>query len=123
MSESNSNALNESDDRQWASFAHLGGILGPLPSLLIWLIFKDRGQLTNTEGKEALNFQITAVLGYFALIIVTTVLSSVLWFLAFFITLLPLGLWVLVVLWSIFGFQKAKDGANYRYPVNLRFIK
>jgi uncharacterized Tic20 family protein len=123
MSDSTPSAFSEADDRQWASFAHLGGILGPLPSLLIWLIFKDRGQLTNTEGKEALNFQITAVLAYVALLIVTTVLSSFLWFLAFVITLLPLGLWVLVVLWSIFGFQKAKEGQNYRYPVNLRFIK
>ena len=51
--------LTEAEDRQWASFAHLGGILSFLPSLIIWLVFKDRGAFTNVEAKEALNFQIT----------------------------------------------------------------
>ena len=49
---------------QWGSFAHLGGVLGFLPSLIIWLVFKDRGSFTDTEAKEALNFQITLVFGY-----------------------------------------------------------
>src|SRR5688500_1224341 len=53
--------LTEAEDRQWASFAHLGGILGFLPSLIIWLVFKDRGTFTNVEAKEALNFQITLI--------------------------------------------------------------
>ena len=35
--------LSHEQDLQWASFAHLGGILGLLPSLIIWLVFKDRG--------------------------------------------------------------------------------
>ena len=54
--------LSEAEDKQWASFAHLGGIIGILPSLIIWLIFKDRGAKTNVEGKEALNFQITVAI-------------------------------------------------------------
>ena len=56
--------LTEAEDRQWASFAHLGGIIGPLPSLIIWLVFKDRGRFTAQEGKEALNFQITILFAY-----------------------------------------------------------
>ena len=51
--------LDPAQDKQWASFAHLGGILWFLPSLIIWLVFKDRGALTNQEAKEALNWQIT----------------------------------------------------------------
>ena len=34
-----------------------------LPSLIIWLVFKDRGSFTNIEAKEALNFQITIAIG------------------------------------------------------------
>jgi len=43
--------LSEAEDRQWASFAHLGGIIGILPALIIWLVFKDRGSFTNQESK------------------------------------------------------------------------
>ena len=48
--------LTASEDRQWATLAHFGGILGCVPSLLIYLIFRDRGPFTAQESKEALNF-------------------------------------------------------------------
>ena len=116
--------LSESEDRQWASFAHLGGILGPLPSLIIWLVFKDRGAFTNSEAKEALNFQITAAIAYFALMILSTVLGTVTLGLFWAISpLLYLALWAAVIVFSILGFLKAKDGLPYRYPVALRLIK
>ncbi|TAL41234.1 MAG: DUF4870 domain-containing protein, partial [Salinibacterium sp.] len=51
--------LTPAEDKQWASFAHFGGILWLLPSLIIFLVFKDRGTLTRQEAKEALNWQIT----------------------------------------------------------------
>ena len=98
--------LSEAEDRQWASFAHLGGILSFLPSLIIWLIFKDRGAFTNVEAKEALNFQITLVFGY----IIASILSFVV-------------IGVLSIVFSILGFLKAKDGIPYRYPFAIRLIK
>lgn len=116
--------LTPAEDQQWASFAHLGGIIGILPSLIIWLVFKDRGQLTNTEGKEALNFQITALGAHIAAIIVNSILTLVTFGIWGFIGwLLHLAIWVLTLVWSIQGFTKAKDGGNYRYPVSVRLIK
>ncbi len=116
--------LSESEDRQWASFAHLGGILGFLPSLIIWLVFKDRGAFTNREAKEALNFQIAAAIAYIALMILTTILSLVTFGIFGLIApLLYLALWAGVIVFSILGFLKAKDGIAYRYPVSLRLIK
>ena len=116
--------LSESEDRQWASFAHLGGILGFLPSLIIWLIFKDRGAFTNGEAKEALNFQITAFIAYIALLILTTILSVVTFgVFGLLAPLLYLALWAAVIVFSILGFLKAKDGIAYRYPFALRLIK
>ena len=44
--------LSQEQDVQWGSFAHLGGILGILPSLIIWLVFKDRGRFTETEARR-----------------------------------------------------------------------
>ncbi len=106
--------LTEAEDRQWASFAHLGGILGIVPSLIIWLVFKDRGSLTNVEAKEALNFQITLLIVY--------VVGSILAFVIVGILVNVLA-WVAAIIFSIMGFMKAKDGQHYRYPFALRLIK
>jgi uncharacterized protein len=116
--------LSESEDRQWASFAHLGGILGFLPSLIIWLIFKDRGAFTNDQAKEALNFQITAAIAWIALFILSSILTAVTFGIFLIISpLLYLALWAGIIVFSILGFIKAKDGIPYRYPVAVRLIK
>ncbi len=106
--------LSEAEDRQWASFAHLGGILSFIPSLIIWLVFKDRGAFTNVEAKEALNFQITLVIGYIIGAILTFVIIG---------AFISLAVWVLGIIFSILGFLKAKDGIHYRYPFAIRLIK
>lgn len=107
-------ALSESEDRQWASFAHLGGIIGLLPSLIIYLVFKDRGSFTRHESKEALNFQITAIGAEIVAIILIAVLIGFL-------------VWPAVVIariaFSVLAFLKAKDGVAYRYPVAIRLVK
>lgn len=113
--------LSEAEDKQWASFAHLGGIIGILPSLIIWLIFKDRGAKTNVEGKEALNFQITVTIGYIACAILGAVLAIVL--IGFIFYIVWLAIWVLSLVWSIMGFSKVNAGGSYRYPFALRLIK
>jgi uncharacterized Tic20 family protein len=116
--------LSEAEDRQWASFAHLGGILSFLPSLIIWLVFKDRGSFTNVEAKEALNFQITIAIAYVALAILSGILTVVTFGIFGIIApLLFLALWVLSLIFCIQGFIKAKDGNHYRYPFALRLIK
>ena len=116
--------LTEAEDRQWASFAHLGGILSFLPSLIIWLVFKDRGSFTNTEAKEALNFQITIAIVYVALSVVSAILTAVtLGLFGFIAPLLFLAVWVLSLIFCIQGFIKAKDGHHYRYPFAIRLIK
>ena len=115
--------LTETEDRQWASFAHLGGILGFLPSLIIWLVFKDRGRFTAVEAKEALNFQITLLIGYVAINILGGILAAVTFGIGALFTLLVFVLWVLGVAFSIVGFTKAKDGQPYVYPFALRLIK
>ena len=115
--------LTETEDKQWASFAHLGGIIGILPALIIWLVFKDRGRFTNEEGKEALNFQITLAIAQVAIVILSTFLAAV----TFGIGALLGGLgWVVAIIsiiLSIMAFMKAKDGIPYRYPFALRLIK
>lgn len=120
-SSSSGAALSESEDRQWASFAHLGGIIGILPSLIIYLVFKDRGSFTRQESKEALNFQITIL----AIQIVAYILGTILTFILIGFLLFPVAwiAWIVGVIFSIVAFLKVKDGTSYRYPFAVRLVK
>ena len=120
--------LTPAEDKQWASFAHFGGLLGILPSLIIYLVFKDRGTLTRQEAKEALNWQITFTLG----IIVLEILSAIFAAIAFAsgaYFLASLGGWLIFLLYianlifSIMGGVKVNGGGAYRYPFALRLVK
>jgi uncharacterized Tic20 family protein len=116
--------LSDAEDRQWASFAHLGGILSFLPALIIWLVFRQRGAFTNVEAKEALNFQITLVIAQVAGQILGAILLTVSFGLLFFVpTLIWLALSAIAIIFSVIGFSKAKDGNAYRYPFALRLIR
>ena len=115
--------LSQSDDKLWASLAHFGGVLGPLPALLIYLILKDRGGYVRQEGREALNFQITVTIGYLALFSLNNVFSYNFWPLATIIGCLQFALWVVNVVFSILGGVKVTQGGSYRYPYALRLVK
>ena len=117
--------LDAAQDKQWASFAHLGGILWILPSLIIWLVFKDRGAKTNVEGKEALNWQITWIIVWVASQIVGLIIGGFTFGIGYllFTLLIPWVLYIVNLVFSILGFVKVNGGGSYRYPVNFRFIK
>ena len=120
--------LTAAEDKQWASFAHFGGLLGILPSLIIFLVFKDRGTLTKQESKEALNWQITFTIGFIALQIVIAILTAVLvaagaWGIAGILPWLIFLLWVANAIFSILGGVKVQGGGAYRYPFAIRLIK
>jgi len=117
--------LDAAQDKQWASFAHLGGILWILPSLIIWLVFKDRGAKTNVEGKEALNWQITWIIVWVASQIVGLIIGGFTFGVGYllFTLLIPWVLYIVNLVFSILGFVKVNGGGSYRYPVNFRFIK
>ncbi|WP_330446677.1 DUF4870 domain-containing protein [Kocuria rhizophila] len=48
--------LDVDQDRQWATLAHLGGVVGVLPSYVVHRVFKDRGPFTAQESREAANY-------------------------------------------------------------------
>jgi uncharacterized Tic20 family protein len=119
--------LDAAQDKQWASFAHLGGILWLLPSLVIWLVFKDRGRLTAQEAKEALNWQITWIIGWVLSQMIGLVLGALplvggIGYLLFSL-LIPWALYVVNLVLSILGFIRVNGGGTCRYPMNFRFIK
>jgi uncharacterized Tic20 family protein len=109
------------DERTWGMVAHLaalgffivpfGNILGPL---VVWLAKRDHSAFVAQHAKEALNFNITFLIG--------ALVCGVL--LVFSIGIL-LGA-VLLVFWlvlTIIAALKANEGAAYRYPFAVRFVK
>ncbi len=120
--------LTAAEDKQWAMWAHFGGILWLLPSLIIFLVFKDRGTLTKQESKEALNWQITFLIFYIGWAIIGAILTSVLiatgaWSILWLPTLIGWLIYLANVLFSVMGGVKVNGGGSYRYPINFRFIK
>lgn len=104
------------DDRTFAMLTHLSGILfGFIVPLIMWLVHKDKPEkaFVTDQAKEALNFQITLLIGYVIGMVLAIILIG---------GLINLVLWILCVVFSIIAALKAKDGVAYRYPFALRLI-
>jgi uncharacterized Tic20 family protein len=107
--------LSQSDERMWAMLAHLGGILlGFLSGLIVMLIFGKRSAFVNDQSKEALNFQITLIIGWVAAFVLSFVFIGFL--------LYPI-LWIGNLVFCILAGLAANKGELYRYPVCLRLVK
>jgi len=118
MSEPNPNTGSASqDDRTIAMLTHLSGIiLGFIVPLIVWLIHKDRTDKDYLvdQSKEALNFQITLLMGYVVGIILSVILIG---------ALLNFLLWVVCIIFSIIAALAVNKGETYRYPFAIRLVK
>jgi len=105
----------DSDSRAWAVAAHLLpwvglGFLGPL---IIWLIKRDESPFVEEHAREALNFQIS----WLIYIVVSVILIIV-----FIGILLVIGFAIFGSVVMIIAAVKAANGAQYRYPLTIRFV-
>jgi len=98
----------------WSLFAHIGGIIfGFIPSLVIYLIYKDRDPFIRRHSAQALSFQIIATIAY----IISGVLQFIfIGYLTGFVT------FVLVVVFSIMGAMAANKGEEYSYPAIPKMV-
>jgi len=110
--------LSDAETRQWAGLAHLGGILFWPPSLIIWLVYRDRSAFVGQEAKKALNFQLTLLIGWIALVVLDQILLP-----GFIVWLGQVALWVVSLIFSIQGYQAVQRGQAYTYPFGLQLIK
>ncbi|HTF95994.1 MAG TPA: DUF4870 domain-containing protein [Cellvibrio sp.] len=92
----------------------LGSIFfGFIPGLLMYLLKKDDAYVLD-QSKEALNWSITALIGYVAGMILTVILIGVL-------VMAAVGICHLV--FCIMGVIAATSGKPFRVPYALRLIK
>lgn len=104
-----------SDARTMAMVAHLlGALFGFLGPLIIWLIKKDEDEFVDDQGKEALNFQLTLLIGW--------VISFVLSWVCIGFLLIPI-VFLAQIIFGILGAMAANKGERYRYPFSIRMIK
>lgn len=110
------------DDQNWAMICHLsalagfmipfGNILGPL---IVWLIKRGEMPLVESNGKEAINFQITVSIAMLICIPLMFVLIGIP--MAF-----AVGLGALVL--TIMAAVKVSNGEfDYKYPLTIRLLK
>ena len=123
----------DTQERQWAMFAHLSAIAGGLLTssvmggigcilgpLIIWLMKKDTMPFVADQAREALNFNITV-----AIVMLVLVLLGVGTFGVGFVVTAPLMLIVGVaaLVFVVIAAIKSNEGVAYRYPFALRLVK
>lgn len=105
-----------SDDRNVAMLTHLSGfIFSVIVPLIVWLAHKDRADKAYLvrEAKEALNFQITVLIGYVICGVLAVVLIG---------ALLGWLLWLANLVFCIVAAVKVSSDGSYRYPFALRLV-
>jgi len=109
-----------SEERTWGMLCHItalagyfipfGNILGPL---IVWLVKKEESAFVDDQGKESLNFQLSATI----YIIVAGILSLFLIGIPILIGLLIFHLVVIII-----ATVRSSEGTHYRYPLTIRFF-
>lgn len=103
------------EDKNLAMLAHILGIVtGWLGPLIIYLVAGADKPFAKKQGAEALNFQITILIGYIA--------SWVLAFVMIGFVLLPV-VWIVNLVFCIMAAVAVNKGEDYRYPFAIRLIK
>jgi uncharacterized Tic20 family protein len=109
-------------ERTWGMLAHLsalaglvvpmiGNVVGPL---IVWLTRRDDSAFVTAHAREALNFNITVLIGEVICIMLMLVFIGIVLGAALFVAWLVLTLIAAI---------RASEGAVYRYPFALRFIR
>jgi len=102
------------ESRNIALLVWIGTIFfGFVPSLIVYLIKKDDPYVID-QSKEALNWSITAIIGYCAGIILTFILIGVL-------VIFAVGICHLV--FCILGAVAGSSGKPFRVPFAIRLVK
>ena len=104
------------DEKLWATFCHLGALLGLgfLAPLVIFLIQRDQSPFVASHAKEALNFQITYL-------IIIAACIFLMWLVIPFFLVMAFGILAIVV--GILASIRANEGGFMSLPFTIRFIK
>lgn len=109
--------LQQDEERTWAVLVHVLPLLGPgfVVPLVVWLVFRGRGEYLEHHARESLNFQLTALVALVVAGVLTVVTFGAA---ALVLTGVVLAWVVLCVLAAV----AASRWEWYRYPATLRMV-
>jgi uncharacterized Tic20 family protein len=115
--------MSQQEEKTWATLTHVisgvamvvsAGTLGFVASLVIYLVYRDRGPFVRAHAANAVNVQLTALIG----LIISGLLMIVL---IGFVTY-PVIVVAAVVIHTIAA-MRANAGEWYDPPLTIRFVK
>ena len=115
--------MSQQDEKTWGTLTHAvsaiamvasAGTLGFVASLVIYLVCKDRGPFVRAHAANAVNVQLTALIGL--------VVSGVLMLVLVGFVLYPLVVVAAVVI-HVVAALKANAGEWYDPPFTIRFVR
>ena len=108
-------ASEPNNERSLAALVHASGIIFSfIVPLVVWLLKKDESPYLGRQSVEALNFQITMIIGWVVSSILTVILIGFLLYLVVFIV---------NIVFCIIAAVKANRGEWYQYPLTITFVK
>ena len=105
--------LDVGQDRQWATLAHLGGVVGALPSYVIHRVFADRGPFTAQESREALNFTLLP-----SIVVLAGIVLSLVPAVGWLFSVIAAVTWLWLAIASVVAGVKVNRGEPYQYCGN-----
>lgn len=107
--------LSVAADRNIATAAHFGGVLGCVPAAVIYYLYRGRGPFTEQESREALDFTLLPTL-LVALSIILSPIPGIGWFFG----LVAAFTWVYLAFSALVAGIKVSRGNPYQYRFNTR---
>jgi uncharacterized Tic20 family protein len=111
--------MNPQDEKLWATLIHLSPLVASfvglpfLGPLIGYLVLRDRGPFVRWHTAQALNFQLTVLIGY----VVSLLLAIVI--IGFFMLI---AVWVVSIVFMIIAAVAANRGEYYKYPMTIAFV-
>jgi uncharacterized protein len=103
------------DERNLALLIHvLGFFTSIIVPLIIWLLKKESSKFLDHHGKQAINFQITVLIGY--------LIGSVTTFIFIGCVIIPAVL-IIDIVFCIIAALAASKGEWYRYPIAIPLLR
>ncbi|HJF15004.1 MAG TPA: DUF4870 domain-containing protein [Enteractinococcus helveticum] len=107
--------LSPDDEKLWGVLMHIGNlILGFLVPLIIWLIYRDRSETLNQQGRAALNWAISYLI-YLLIssVLIVVLIGGMIW---------PVVM-ILDVVFCIIAAVKAGSLQAWKYPLSIPFLE
>ncbi|HEY4536136.1 MAG TPA: DUF4870 domain-containing protein [Enteractinococcus sp.] len=106
--------LSLSDEKTFGILMHIGNLLlGFLVPLIIWLIYRERSETLNQQGRAALNWGISYLVYLLAAsVLMVVAIGWVMW---------PV-LIILDIVFCVIAAVKANDRQPWKYPLSIQFF-